>query len=180
MTTSVVCLAGDFGVAERMVAALHDEDVAPDAVSVVVPPPRTPRYEIERRTKVPEGASLGAATGGFLGAAFGVIVGRGALGVAWFAPLLGGPLLVDALAFAAVGAGLGAALGAGIGSFVPEYEATPANDAGGPVGVVVSVRCDTAAEVERARAIFDRFETRGVTVTDSDEPLVGSEGTTER
>lgn len=77
----------------------------------------------ETGTKAEEGLAAGAAAGGLLGGATGLLAGVGALAIPGIGPILAAGPIAAALTGAAVGAGTGGLAGALIGMGIPEDEA---------------------------------------------------------
>jgi hypothetical protein len=79
-------------------------------------------WTLETKTKAPEGAMAGAATGGVLGALIAGLTSVGVIGTGGIGILATGPL-VAALAGAGAGGSAGGILGGLIGAGIPEHEA---------------------------------------------------------
>ncbi|PLT32951.1 general stress protein [Bacillus sp. V5-8f] len=77
----------------------------------------------ETGTKTEEGLAAGAATGGILGGAAGLLAGVGALAIPGIGPILAAGPIAATLTGAAVGAGTGGLAGALVGMGIPEDEA---------------------------------------------------------
>jgi hypothetical protein len=121
MATSVFCLALQGTAAITIVDALRSAGLRGSDVSVVYPdheetsPARPPPH-----TKAQVGALADAATGGWLGASVGWLVGMGSLAIPGFGPLIvAGPILAI-LSGAAIGATTGGLAGTLIGHGIPE------------------------------------------------------------
>ena len=77
----------------------------------------------ETGTKTEEGLAAGAAAGGILGGATGLLAGIGALAIPGIGPILAAGPIAATLTGVAVGAGTGGLAGALIGMGIPEDEA---------------------------------------------------------
>lgn len=93
---------------------------------------------VENRTKAPEGAAVGAATGGVIGAVAATLVAIGAVAVPGLGLVAAGPVL-SALAGAGAGGAAGGVIGAIAGMGVPEHEARMYADELDAGGVLVGV-----------------------------------------
>lgn len=74
-------------------------------------------------TKAPEGATVGAGSGGVLGGIAGLLLGLGALTIPGIGPFVAAGPIMTALSGAAVGGALGGLGGYLVGLGIPEYEA---------------------------------------------------------
>jgi hypothetical protein len=78
-------------------------------------------FGIEQSTKLPEGAAIGAGTGGAIGALILGMTAVGTIATGGVGLLAAGPI-VAALAGAGAGAAAGGVIGGSIGAFIPEDE----------------------------------------------------------
>ena len=84
---------------EKAVNDLIAAGVASEDVSVLMPDQQSTRdFAIRKETKAPEGLSAGAATGGVVGGALGVLIGLGSLAIPGVGPLIAAGPLVAGLA----------------------------------------------------------------------------------
>jgi len=97
----------------------------------------------EKGTKAPEGATAGAGSGAVVGGMLGWLVGIGALAI-------------PGLAGAGVGGAMGGVTRALVGLGIPEYEARRYEGRLQKGGILVSVHCDTSAQIKRAKEIMER------------------------
>jgi hypothetical protein len=109
----------------------------------------------EKSTKAPEGAAAGGGSGALLGGAFGLLAGVGALAIPGVGPLIAAGPIVATLAGVGVGATVGGIAGALIGLGIPEYEAKRYESRLNKGGVLLSVHCNTADEVKRAKNLME-------------------------
>ena len=119
----------------------------------------------EKHTKAPEGAVAGGGSGAVLGAAFGWLVGAGALlGPGLEAMHAAGPI-VGMLGGMGAGVTIGGMVGAVVGSGVPEYEAKRYEGRVRKGGILVSVHCDNAEWSKTARNILKRTGASDIATT---------------
>ena len=96
------------------------------------------KFGVDVRTKAPEGASLGAAIGGLLGAAGATLIAMGTISAPALHLVEPGPILA-ALAGMGAGGAVGAIIGGIAGLRVPEHEARMYPDEVQSGGVLVGV-----------------------------------------
>src|SRR5450631_1436764 len=110
----------------------------------------------EKATKAPEGATAGATTGGVIGGTLGVLAGVGLLAIPGLGPFIAaGPIMAG---MAGLGLGVGGAVGAFTGMLIsmgiPEFEAKRYEGRLQKGGILLSVHCDTAEEIKRAKEVL--------------------------
>ena len=128
-----------------------------DDISVIFSDKGTSKeFAHEKNTKAPEGAAAGAAAGGGVGGVLGWLAGIGALAIPGAGPFIAAGPIMAALSGAAVGAATGGLTGALIGMGIPEYEAKRYHERLKEGNVLISVHCDDADQVRRAKEIFER------------------------
>lgn len=154
--------------AHRAVSALIDVGFPREEMSVVASGGRdTDEFGIDRRSRVGDGAAIGAGFGGALGALLAGFTGLGTVALGGAPLLIAGPI-VAALAGAGAGAATGGVLGGMIGLGIPEDEVNFYKDSLGKGSVLLGVRC----EADRERVVRDvmnhynatRVTAQGVTV----------------
>jgi hypothetical protein len=119
----------------------------------------------EKNTKAPEGATAGGIVGGISGSVLGWLTGIGALAIPGLGPLVAaGPIVAAVAGVGAVGA-VGGILGALVGLGVPEYEAKRFEGRIKQGGVLMSVHCDDADWVRRAKDLMRRSGAEGIDST---------------
>ena len=167
---------------ERAVDLLIAADFPNSSISVLLPDsPSTREFAHEKHTKAPEGTTAGATVGGVVGGTLGVLAGMGALAIPGIGPLLAAGPLVAGLAGLGAGGAVGGLVGALVGMGVPEFEAKRYEGHVKGGGTLLSVHCDTADEVDRARHLLagagatdvsSTTETAGANVADEDSGRV--------
>lgn len=108
----------------------------------------------EKATKAPEGTAAGAASGGVIGGTLGVLVGAGLLTIPGLGPFLAAGPIMAGLAGLGVGGAVGGVTGALVGMGIPEFEAKRYEGHLQKGGILLSVHCDTAEEINRAKEIL--------------------------
>lgn len=129
----------------------------------------------ETGTKAPETAAAGAATGGLLGGATGLLAGLGLLAIPGVGPILAAGPIAATLTGAAVGAGAGGIVGGLIGLGIPEEEAERYNDYVNEGKILVLVD----AHAERNRGVIDTFRTNNSLNSSTYDTMYGA-GTYDR
>jgi Protein of unknown function (DUF3341) len=132
----------------------------------------------EKNTKAPEGAATGGASGGVLGGALGWLAGIGVLSIPGLGPFIAAGPIMGALAGAGAGGTIGGLVGALAGMGIPEYEAKRYDGRVRDGGILLSVHCDDAEWVKRAKDILDNSGAENISSsgeahadsTESDEP----------
>lgn len=138
--------------AEAAVDHLLAKGFSNSAISVLLPDDETTRaFAHEKNTKAPEGTTAGAATGGLVGGALGLLAGIGFLAIPGVGPLIAAGPIVAGLAGLGVGGAVGGLLGALVGMGIPEYEAKRYEGAVKGGGTLLSVHCDTSEQVDLAK-----------------------------
>jgi hypothetical protein len=114
----------------------------------------TKDFAHEKNTKAPEGAATGVLSGGLAGGVLGWLTGIGALAIPGLGPLVAAGPIVAALAGAGALGAVGGMIGALAGMGVPEYEAKRYEGRVREGGVLLSVHCDNADWVKRAKEML--------------------------
>jgi hypothetical protein len=141
--------------AERAVDALVAGGFASDDISVLLPDTRgTREFAHHKDTKAPEGTAAGVTAGGVIGGTLGVLAGAGALAIPGLGPFIAAGPIVAGLAGLGVGGAVGGLVGALIGMGIPEYEAKRYEGRVRDGGNLLSVHCDTAEQVKRAKELL--------------------------
>jgi hypothetical protein len=113
--------------------------------------PGTKDLVTQKATKAPEGAATGADSGAMVGGTIGWLAGTGTLAIPGLGPFLVAGPLVATLAGIGVGGALGGLTGALIGLGIPEYEAKRYRGRIEKGGILLSVHCDNAEWVNKAK-----------------------------
>ena len=119
----------------------------------------------EKHTKAPEGAVAGGGSGAVLGAAFGWLVGAGALLVPGLEAMHAAGPILGMLGGLGVGVTVGGLAGAMVGAGVPEYEAKRYEGRVRKGGILLSVHCDNAEWAKTARSILKRTGASDISTT---------------
>ena len=141
--------------AEHAVDALMQAGFESGDISVLLPDTRSTReFAHHKDTKAPEGATTGVTAGGIIGGALGVLAGIGTLAIPGIGPLIAAGPIVAGLAGLGAGGAVGGIVGALVGLGIPEYEAKRYEGRVRDGGVLLSVHCETAGEVQRAKEVL--------------------------
>jgi hypothetical protein len=109
----------------------------------------------EKNSKAPEGAAAGAGTGLVIGGALGWLAGIGALMIPGVGPFIAAGPIIAMLSGIGVGGTLGGVTGGLIGAGMPEYEAKRFEGRIHKGGILMSVHCDSADLIKRAKVILE-------------------------
>ena len=141
--------------AESAVDALIDDGFPSADVSVLMPDTRSTReFAHHKDTKAPEGTAAGVTAGGVVGGTLGVLAGLGTLAIPGLGPLLAAGPIVAGLAGLGAGGAVGGFIGALVGMGIPEYEARRYAGHVKDGGILLSVHCESAGDILRAREIL--------------------------
>jgi hypothetical protein len=110
----------------------------------------------EKATKAPEGTAAGVTTGGVIGGTLGLLAGVGLLAIPGLGPFIAAGPIMAGLAGLGVGGAVGGVTGALIGMGIPEFEAKRYESHLQKGGILLSVHCDTAEEIKRAKEVVER------------------------
>ena len=108
----------------------------------------------EKATKAPEGTAAGVAAGGVIGGTLGLLAGIGLLAIPGLGPFIAAGPIMAGLAGLGVGGAVGGVTGALIGMGIPEFEAKRYEGRLQKGGILLSVHCDTAEEIKRAKELL--------------------------
>ena len=160
--------------AERAVDSLIAAGYPSSAISVLLPDARSTKdFAHEKATKAPEGTATGVTAGGVIGGTIGVLAGVGALAIPGVGPFIAAGPIMAGLAGLGVGGALGGLVGALVGMGIPEYEAKRYEGFVKDGGTLMSVHCDTADQVSRAK---DMLKSTGATdISSTSEASSGSQ-----
>jgi hypothetical protein len=119
----------------------------------------------EKATKAPEGTAAGVTTGGVIGGTLGLLAGVGLLAIPGLGPFIAAGPIMAGLAGLGVGGAIGGVTGALIGIGIPEFEAKRYEGRLQKGGILLSVHCDTAEEIKRAKEVVERTGGKDVSST---------------
>jgi hypothetical protein len=155
-------------IAENAVDHLLEVGFKNSDISVLLPDDDGTRaFAHQKHSKAPEGTTAGAATGGAIGGTLGLLAGIGALAIPGVGPFIAAGPIIGALAGLGAGGAVGGIVGALVGMGIPEYEAKRFEGAVREGGTLLSVHCETSAEVTRAKQAMK--ETGGHAIASSVE-----------
>jgi len=138
--------------AERAVDHLLAASFSASDISVLLPDDDSTRsFAHEKNTKAPEGAATGVTAGGVVGGTLGLLAGIGLLAIPGAGPFIAAGPIMAALAGLGVGGAVGGIVGALVGMGIPEYEAKRYEGRVRDGGILLSVHCDTAVEIDAAQ-----------------------------
>src|SRR6202022_1121822 len=155
MKRSALCLVDTEAQADAIVGKLRSAGFSDSDISVLFPDKGSTRdFAHKKETKMPEGATVGAGTGGAVGSTIGLLAGIGALAIPGLGPFIAAGPIMAALSGAGVGGTVGGITGALIGLGIPEYEAKRYEGRVSKGGILLSVHCNTSEQVSRAKEIL--------------------------
>src|ERR1022692_3384047 len=139
---------------ENAVSSLINAGFTDADISILLPESLSGAKDMgtEKATKAPEGTAVGVTTGGVIGGTLGLLAGIGARAIPGVGPLIAAGPIVASLAGLGVGGTVGGIVGALIGLGIPEYEAKRYEGAVKGGGTLLSVHCDTAEQIDSAKA----------------------------
>jgi hypothetical protein len=150
--TAVFAIYPSRSAVEEAVEHLRHSGFRATDISVLVPENTgTKDFGHEKATKAPEGAATGTVAGGITGGVLAWLTSVGIIAIPGLANLTAGGPIVAALAGAGAVGAVGAIVGALAGWGVPEYEAVRYEGRVRDGGVLLSVHCDNADWVARAK-----------------------------
>jgi len=150
--TAVYGLYKDQYGVEEAVVVLRDAGFRKTDISVLFPDNTGSKdFGHEKNTKAPEGAVAGGGSGAAIGGTLGWLAGIGMLAIPGIGPFIAAGPIMGLLAGVGVGGSLGSMIGALIGMGMPEYEAKRFEGRIRDGGILLSVHCDNAEWVKRAK-----------------------------
>jgi len=162
--------------AERAVDALVQAGFSNNDISVLLPDTNSSKdFAHEKHTKAPEGTTTGAAAGGAIGGTLGLLAGIGALAIPGLGPFIAAGPIMGALAGVGAGGAVGGLVGALVGMGIPEFEAKRYEGRVKEGGVLLSVHCNTAEQITRAKDVVNR--TGAEDISSSGEASTGNQTT---
>jgi hypothetical protein len=155
MKRSASCLVDTEAQADAIVEKLRSDGFSDSDISVLFPDKGSTRdFAHKKETKMPEGATIGAGTGGAIGGTIGLLAGIGAIAIPGLGPFIAAGPIIAALSGGAIGAGVGGLTGALVGLGMPEYEAKRYEGKVKEGGILISVHSENNDETSRAKNIF--------------------------
>jgi hypothetical protein len=174
---------GVFGIFSTRVAVEHAMDSLVNAgfptsdMSALLPESLGGAQDMgtEKGTKAPEGTAMGVTAGGVIGGTIGLLAGIGLLAIPGLGPFIAAGPIMAGLAGLGVGGAVGGVTGALIGMGIPEFEAKRYESRLQKGGLLLSVHCDTAGEIMRAKEVLT--SAGGEDVSSTGESSVDTEKT---
>ncbi len=164
--TSVLGIYANRNTVDRAADALVGAGFAAADISVLLPENLGGKsIGTEKATKAPEGATAGATSGAVIGGGLGLLAGIGALAIPGLGVLLAAGPIVALLSGAAAGAAVGGVAGALVGMGIPEFEAKRYESAVKDGGTLLSVHCDTGAQIDAAKLALKHTGARDIAST---------------
>ena len=155
MKRSASCSVDTEAQADSVVGRLRSAGFSDNDISVLFPDKGSTRdFAHKKETKMPEGATVGASTGGVVGGTIGLLACIGALAIPGLGPFIAAGPIMAALSGGAIGAGVGDLTGALVGMGIPEYEAKRYEGKVKEGGILISVHSGSNDETARAKNIF--------------------------
>jgi hypothetical protein len=152
--------------AAEIVNDLKGRGFSNDEISALFPDKGGTRdFAHAQETKAPEGATVGAGTGGLIGGALGWLAGIGSLAIPGLGPFIAAGPIMAALGGAAVGGAAGGITGALIGYGMPEYEAKMYEGKIRDGNILLSVHTESRDEMKAAEEVFEKHGAEDVSST---------------
>ena len=149
--------------AEAAVEALRGAGFRAEDISALLPDNQgTKDFAHEKGTKAPEGAVAGASTGLVLGGALGWLAGVGTFAIPGIGPLIAAGPILAALSGIGVGGVAGGIVGGLVGMGIPEYEAKRYAGRVRSGQILLSVHCDNAEWVKRAKEMLEATDAHDI------------------
>jgi hypothetical protein len=165
--------------AERAVDRLTAAGFSNQDISVLLPDKEGSKdFAHEKNTKAPEGAATGVTAGGVVGGTLGLLAGIGALAIPGVGPFIAAGPIMGAHAGFGVGGAVGGLVGVLVGMGIPEYEAKRYEGRIKDGGVLLSVHCDTSAEIDSAKEVLKASGAEDI--SSSGEKSVSTHGVTDK
>ncbi len=144
------------GVDEALDALRHGGFRSTD-VSVLFPQNSGSKdFALDRSTKAPEGAVVGAGSGALVGGALAWLAGIGLLAIPGVGPFIAAGPIMALLAGVGLGGTVGTMVGGLVGMGMPEYEAKRYEGRIRAGGILLSAHCDSEEWAARAEALLKK------------------------
>lgn len=161
---------------ELAIEELKAEGFRAADVSALLPNPETSKeFAMENQTKAPEGATTGATSGALIGGTLGWLAGIGSVAIPGLGAFIAAGPLMGLLAGIGVGSVVGGLTGALIGMGIPEYEASRYEGRVKEGGILLSVHCDDAPWVDKAKKILKRTGAQDISSSGESSADFGSD-----
>jgi len=163
MSTTITGLFDSPSKAARAVNALEAQGFSASDISIIASENvDRDAFAVEDGSKMPEGAAVGAGTGGAVGALVAGFTTVGAVAATGGAGLVVAGPLVSALAGAGAGAAGGGILGGLVGAAVPEHEVKHYESSIGKGSVLVGAECGDSDQKSTAKKTFEKCDAERV------------------
>ena len=144
-------------IVENVVSNLKSDGFRNSDISVLFSETESSKeFAHKKSTKAPEGTATGATAGAVIGGTLGWLAGIGSLSIPMVGPLIAAGPIVGLLAGVGVGGTLGGIAGGLIGMGIPEYEAKRFEGLIKNGGILISVHCDNAEWIKKAKDILEK------------------------
>lgn len=164
--TAVFGIFRDRTHAESGVSALVNAGFRQEDISVLLADNvGTKDFAHEKHTKAPEGATTGASAGAVIGGTLGLLAGIGALAIPGLGIFIAAGPIMGALAGIGSGGVAGGIVGAIIGVGIPEFEAKRYAGLIKEGRTLLSVHCDNAEWVRRAKEVLKEMGAADIAAT---------------
>ncbi len=151
-----------------LIEDLEDRGYSKDQISMLMSDKTRDRFpQLEKSSKLPEGAATGGLSGGLLGALIGGLTMAGSVLVPGAGLLIAGPI-IGALTGGAIGTTAGSLIGALIGAGIPEHEAKHYEDALKQEGNVLLIAHVDKDEVSEVKSLFKTYGAKELDVKRED------------
>jgi hypothetical protein len=152
---SVLGIYADREAVERATDVLIHAGFSAPSISLLLPESLGANsLTTEKTSKAPEGVAAGATSGAVLGGTLGLLVGIGALAIPGLGLVIAAGPIMATLAGVGVGGTIGGFTGALVGLGIPEYEAKTYERRLRRGGILLSIHCETANEISRAKDLM--------------------------
>jgi hypothetical protein len=152
--------------AEHAVDTLTKSGFSISDISLLVPETLgTREMGTQKASKAPEGTAAGATSGAILGGALGLLAGIGAIAIPGVGPFIAAGPIMATLAGIGVGGAVGGLTGSLIGAGIPEFEAKRYEGRLQKGGILLSVHCDSSAEIDQAKEVLERTGAEDISST---------------
>jgi hypothetical protein len=167
MSQAVIGLVRDFESADFLVKGLTRSGFCNSDISILAP---DAQLGLEKHSKAPEGTATGAAAGGIVGGALGLLAGIGALSIPGAGPFIAAGPIMATLSGIALGGTAGGVTGGLIGLGIPELEAKQYEDCLRNGDILVSVHAEDSELALRAKKMFEMTDAKEIHCVNEEKP----------